>query len=37
MDTFKSTFGASLMTEIIWYDDRYTWNASEYGGSSKDS
>ena len=37
MDTFKSTFGASIMTEIIWYDDRYSWNTSEYGGSSKDS
>ena len=35
VDTFKSSYGASLMTEIFWFDDRYSWNASEFSGPSK--
>ena len=37
VDTFKSSYGASLMTEIFWFDDRYSWNASEFSGQSNDS
>ena len=37
VDTFKSSYGASLMTEIFWFDDRYSWNASEFSGPSNDS